>query len=665
MVMAKNDASIGRFDQYRRDLFRLRDAVPRLVDLLQITGDVNTESWQNLDARLLPLVDPQLPLMVAVCGGANSGKSMFFNSFLGASLSPVRGDAGSTRRVLAAGHPAVFKRPDLFNSLFEPFGTLPKPLDDPGELMEPGPPLYIAHTAIPKDQVLIDTPDFDTGTGDRYANRHIAREVLEACNVLIYVVTNATYNNLENTRFMREVLTEAGMRKCVLVYRCSRTFENRQVADHLSTTAQNLYGHRSPDYILGLYRTDDSDAVASGEQFISLRPVGAGAPELHELLHGLDPRQIRDSQIETTLSAFLEYVRQIIDASKTVCDELKLYAGGLRLAMSHAVRQALATVPIERIMQRMNRIWLDTSPPYLKFFRGVGSVIGKPARLIFSIVKTAGGQDAGTRAASAADPLAELRSSLIGAAAGLRDQILADDLVAVTTAEDPQGADLIRLMDQIRLQRRVDEKALPYRRQGPNLGSVSLHLTAPLPMNAARERLENRPWKETVARIVPSAEEILNISGDADLTRELTGLVTEFRKQMSFSLRTRESVFASLNILPATLGVAYILSTGDPVGGSGIYAKLHGLFGMHDLWALVSIPATAGMDETSRKNLHTMLAPVLSRWFESRAAIVQELFSENISAGVIAEVETLMCKAEDQVKHIESVLQEMKESNDA
>ena len=663
--MAKNNTSTNRFDQYRQDLLKLRDTVPRLVDLLQIAGDVDAEYWHNLDARLLPLVDPHLPLMVAVCGGANSGKSMFFNSFLNANLSPVRGDAGSTRRVLVAGHPAVFERTDLFNSLFEPFGTSPQPLDDPGQLMAPGPPLYITHTSIPKEQVLIDTPDFDTGTDDRYANRDVAQEVLEACNVLIYVVTNATYNNLENTRFMREILTEAGMRKCVLVYRCSRTFDDSQVAEHLGTTAQNLYGDRNQDYVLGFYRADDSDAVASGERFINLHPVGVDAPELPELLHGLDPRQIRDSQIETTLNAFLHYVRQIIDTSKMASKELKLYTGGLRLAMSHAVQQALTTVPIEKIMDRMNRIWLDTSPPYLKFFRGVGGVVGKPARLILSMVKAAEGKDAKTGSTSAIDPLAELRSSLIAAAAGLRDQILADEMIAVTTVDDPQGADLIRLVDQIRLQRRLEEKEAPYRRQGMNPGSVSLHLKAPPSSNAARQKLENQPWNKTVARIVPVAEEILNISRDADLNRELTNLVNEFRTQMSFSQRTRESVFASLNILPATLGMAYILSTGDPVGGSGIYAKLHGLFGMHDLWALVSIPATAGMDETSRKNLHTMLAPVLSRWFESRAVIVQKLFEKNISAGVIAEVESLITKADEKIDDVATVLKKMKELNDA
>ncbi|MFZ0727213.1 MAG: GTPase, partial [Desulfobacterales bacterium] len=222
------------FDQYQEPLARLRDLVPWLVELLDIEDAVSGAAWKNLDARLLPLLDPRLPLMVAICGGANSGKSTLFNSLLKTRLSVVRGNAGSTRRVLVAGHPEVLAREDLIAALFDPFGQHPRSLEDPAELLEPGPPLFIAHPKVPPGQILMDTPDFDTGTQDRYTNRDIAREVLEACNVLIYIVTNTTYNNLENTRFMRRILTETGMRRCILVYSCSRTLSDSQVRDHLS-----------------------------------------------------------------------------------------------------------------------------------------------------------------------------------------------------------------------------------------------------------------------------------------------------------------------------------------------------------------------------------------------------------------------------------------------
>ena len=87
------------YNRYREPLLRLRELLPQLRKLLHLDGAVSSEGWQNLDARLLPLLDPDLPLMVAVCGGANSGKSTLFNSLLGAVISPVRGDAGYTRYV--------------------------------------------------------------------------------------------------------------------------------------------------------------------------------------------------------------------------------------------------------------------------------------------------------------------------------------------------------------------------------------------------------------------------------------------------------------------------------------------------------------------------------------------------------------------------------------
>jgi hypothetical protein len=157
---------MSKFDFFQQELSKLREQVPRLVDLLQIGGDEIGQHWENLDTRLLPLIDRHLPLMVAVCGGANAGKSMFFNSFLGVNLSPVRGDAGSTRRVLVAGHPEIFDRKNLVTSLFEPFGSGPQALTDPTELMHLGPPLYIVHEAVPREQVLMDTPrNCPTGSG--------------------------------------------------------------------------------------------------------------------------------------------------------------------------------------------------------------------------------------------------------------------------------------------------------------------------------------------------------------------------------------------------------------------------------------------------------------------------------------------------------------------
>jgi hypothetical protein len=520
----------------------------------------------------------------------------------------------------------------------------------------------VLHPKVPRRQVLMDTPDFDTGSDDRYINRDIARGVLAACNVLIYIVTNTTYNNLENTRFMRQILTEAGMRKCILIYNCSRTLDDQQVMAHLETTAGNLYGAARDRYLIGYYRTDTSDAVAAGQALMQLRAVRPGDADILDLIAGLDPHQIREAQIQTTLAAFTGHMRQVLSTGRTQASELDLYAGTLRLALSRAVQQALVSVPIEKIMQRMNNIWLETSPSFLKFFRGVGSVIGTPARVIFSMVKMARGatDQKDTRTGSSVDPLEELETNLIGAAAELRDHILAEELIAETTQKDPNGGRLIGLLDEIRGRLGLNAKQLPFRQTAASTGTVAMHVAAPASTSEIRERLARQAWQPSAERILSTAPKILNVSDDAALDRELTDLVTAFRLNMDFVQKTRESFFASLNILPATLGIAYILTTGDPVGGSGIYAKLHGMFGMHDLWALVSVPASAGLDETGRKNLSDMLAPVVGRWLDDRARIVQALFEDVIAGEVIREVEDTAASARVLLDDIEKLLQTFK-----
>ncbi|MFZ0612766.1 MAG: GTPase [Desulfobacterales bacterium] len=644
-------------ERQRESLTSLRDLVPQLVELLEIEDAVSGAAWKNLDARLLPLLDPRLPLMVAICGGANSGKSTLFNSLLKTRLSVVRGNAGSTRRVLIAGHPEVLARDDLIAALFDPFGQRPRPLEDPADLLDPGPPLFIAHPDVLRGQILMDTPDFDTGTQDRYTNRDIAREVLEACNVLIYIVTNTTYNNLENTRFMRRILTETGLRRCILVYSCSRTLSDSQVREHLSTTATNLYGSARQEYVIGTYRTDTSDAVAAGQEFMNLRAVRPNDPAILDLLAGLDPRAIREQQIQSLLTAFREHVRRVIATAEIVRDEIDLYGGVLQLTLAHAVQQSLVAFPLKRIMLRMNDIWLETSPSHLKFFRGVGRVIGTPARLIYSMVRMAKGENETAEGkAGAAGTLELIKSNLLAGASELRDKILAQEVIAEAIAREAEGRRLSTLVDRIRMKGGRDQNELPSRHISTATGTVIFHAAAPSCTHGSRKQVEDRPWSATAERIVATAPEILNIAEDAVLNQELTELVEYFRQQMNFRQKTRESFFASLNVLPATLGMAYILTTGDPVGGSGIYAKLQGMFGMHDLWALVSIPASAGLDETGRQRLSDMLEPVVKRWVENRALIVRQLFEETLSGEVTRLIEETSATVDGLLKKIEAEL---------
>ncbi|MFA7174391.1 MAG: GTPase [Kiritimatiellia bacterium] len=218
----KNEKSEFR-KQFHDALVSIRHSVERLHERLGIDPGFDLGTFLKvIDSKLLTRLDPDYPLMVAITGGGSTGKSSLFNSIVGKELSAVKAKAGLSRRVLVAIHPDVVEKPGFLESLFAAFGVVPEKMDSVEQLITPGDPVYVTCDSLPPNLVLLDTPDFDTGDGDNYANRHTAKSVLEASDVFLYIFTNATYNNLANTTFIREMLTGIGDRRAMMIYRCSR-----------------------------------------------------------------------------------------------------------------------------------------------------------------------------------------------------------------------------------------------------------------------------------------------------------------------------------------------------------------------------------------------------------------------------------------------------------
>ena len=70
----------------------------------------------------------------------------------------------------------------------------------------------------------------------------------------------------------------------------------------------------------------------------------------------------------------------------------------------------------------------------------------------------------------------------------------------------------------------------------------------------------------------------------------------------------------------------------------------------------MSIPASAGLDETGRQRLSDMLKPVVKKWIENRAFIVRRLFEETLSGAVTREVYETAETAEVLLKRVEAEL---------
>jgi hypothetical protein len=126
---------------------------------------------------------------------------------------------------------------------------------------------------------------------------------------------------------------------------------------------------------------------------------------------------------------------------------------------------------------------------------------------------------------------------------------------------------------------------------------------------------------------------------------DLKKLADHFRSKMGIWDKISQTFWASLNVLPATAAVTYVLSTGDPVGAAGIKVKLTGLFGAKDLYALVAIPVTTRLKKADQQQLKTMLEPIARAWFDHKLKKVQRLFEKTISGGMIRSADTIIGQA--------------------
>lgn len=157
-----------------------------LVDTRRVVGDVTlpipmedsdaaagliTQILDQLDHHLIPRVrDEASPAIVVVAGSTGAGKSTVVNALLGETLTP----SGVLR--------PTTKAPFLFHH----------PLDAPVLTDVERRASVTATEAVPRGLAIVDSPDLDSVRGD---NREVARELLEAADLWIFVTTAARYGD--------------------------------------------------------------------------------------------------------------------------------------------------------------------------------------------------------------------------------------------------------------------------------------------------------------------------------------------------------------------------------------------------------------------------------------------------------------------------------------
>jgi len=220
------------------------------------------------------------------------------------------------------------------------------------------------------------------------------------------------------------------------------------------------------------------------------------------------------------------------------------------------------------------------------------------------------------------------------------------------SADDPAGPMAMDLLDAATAlyQQTVDAQI-----QGPE----GL-LAAPPLVRAAQQRARQKDWRATLSHI--QEQKTLLLSWSDQLERDLAALADTLRQRLGLLDQLRQTFAALLNILPATAAITYILHTGDPAGAVGIKIKLTGLLGLHDLYALIAIPATAGMKKADQRQLEQMLAPVAQTWLAHKLLAVQTLFEAQITGEVLTVARTAGERADRLLARVEMHLAGLKES---
>ncbi|UCG08861.1 MAG: hypothetical protein JSV83_09510 [Desulfobacterales bacterium] len=641
-------------------LKRLRSDIPDLVELLKLGHEQEVETWTDMiDAKLLTRFSPGFPIVAAICGGGSSGKSTLFNSLLGEKLAPIGGRAGMNRRLLFSVPASCLDPPDFMANLIKPGQTTPEPLKDQDDLLTPGTPLYVSHQSEFRNMVLFDTPDFDTGAKGSYTNREVTQDALEASDILIYIFTNSNYNNRDNMDFICQMLTGIGRRKCFLIYRVYPSFSDQEVHDHAMIVARGIYGDDADQYLLGIYRTDEDNQVAAGEKFMTLRSLRSRDPDFWKALEAIDTHQLRFELHASILNDVLERSANLLENANVSLDELRLFFDSLQTAQSHWVHEALKHFPMDRVLKRFARIWSETDPSHVKMMRKTGALIEFPLKVVLSTAGWAKRQLYSEKSeASVKDFADKLDEDLVTAVTGMHHQAVSPQMRITNSINDPAAQRMLETIGHVRAWKGLKNAQSPRADAAGEGTAYHFVVDAHPSVLSEQQNLQAKDFKSILQSIRAQKNAIAGIS--REMEDDLKNLADHFRSKMSLWAKISQTFWAFMNVLPATVAVTYVLSTGDPLGAAGIKIKLTGLFGAKDLYALFAIPATTGMKKADQKQLEIMLGPIVETWLNHKLKIVQDLFEEHITGNILHMADKSIAEAKQRINDLENSLERCK-----
>jgi len=635
--MSANQKKVAKRYQALLDVKR---EVATLAETLKLDESFDKGKFDNtLRTRLLTELKPDYPLMVAITGGGSTGKSSLFNSIVGDNISTVKSRAGLSRRVLCAVHPHVLQQEDFLANLFESFGAEPQPLKSSQELTIPGPPCYVACDSLPSNLVLLDTPDFDVGDSSGYANRDLAKPVLEACDVFVYIFTNSTYNNKNNTEFVRQILTGVGLRKAILVYRCSRRLPDHEVIEHTQIVGRQLYGEEFLSYIVGSYRCNEDDRVVDGEILPAVLPLPDSQP-LHDLLTRLDPAQTRQAARESALGGIIHQAEKILRLTEIKRDEILLYRHGLLKSIEDAGKSALKEVPQNQLKDEISAAWHKDQPGLIRLAQRSAEYVN---RIIFHKAEPGDKQVSETEQT--------FRKNVLEAAYALRLNLTRSELEFIVSSDSATGAETESLCRKIRNARNCTPEMMPKLEATAVSNQYLIRVTQPesIPVGQLPD------WKEQCEKLLQQIPAILSSSDS--LKAELEASVSKFRANLRWRDRLRVHFIPALMLLPATVVIVTAASLVPPLA---VPLKVLSPYIGKQIF-VIAIPALVGLTAAQQQNIRSFLQPIYEIWLYDKLDKIRKLLGQHIADSILSETEELIDTSSNSIVRLQSALRELKE----
>lgn len=164
----------------------------------------NGEPWYELLAhKLLPQLNAEPLLVVAVVGGTNIGKSLVFNHLASEMASGVSPLAAGTKHPVCL-VPAGFDDRELLAGMFEGFELAEwQAADDALEASDTHRLFWRVGRNVPPRLLVLDTPDVDS---DAVVNWQRAAYIRQASDVLVVILTQQKYNDAAVKQFLREAV---------------------------------------------------------------------------------------------------------------------------------------------------------------------------------------------------------------------------------------------------------------------------------------------------------------------------------------------------------------------------------------------------------------------------------------------------------------------------